>query len=49
MSTFLINLATAPAEESDHFANMSRPEIIVTEKWARQLEGLSKKGEKSQY
>ncbi|VVN71021.1 hypothetical protein PS718_00428 [Pseudomonas fluorescens] len=38
VSTFIINLAGAPAEESDRFARMSRPEIIVKEKWSRQLE-----------
>lgn len=38
VSTFIINLATAPATESGRFASMSRPEIIVKEKWSRQLE-----------
>ena len=38
VSTFLINLAGAPAEESARFSSMSRPEIVVTEKWSRQLE-----------
>jgi hypothetical protein len=38
VSTFLINLAAAPAVESAQFATMSRPEIVVTEKWSRQLE-----------
>ena len=38
VSTFLINLAAAPAEDSDRFANMSRPEIVITEKQSRQLE-----------
>lgn len=37
-STFLINLAAAPAEESDRFAIMSRPKIVVSEKWSRRLE-----------
>jgi hypothetical protein len=41
-STFLINLASAPAEESARFANMSRPEIVVSEKWSRQLDRFSK-------
>jgi len=41
-STFLINLAAAPAEESARFATMSRPEIVVTEKWSRQLEQFAK-------
>ncbi|WP_212625108.1 hypothetical protein [Pseudomonas sp. PP3] len=38
VSTLLINLAGATAYESGRFANMSRPEIVVTEKWSRQLE-----------
>lgn len=37
VSTFLINLAAAPAEDSYRFANMSRPEIVITEKQSRQL------------
>ncbi|MCT8948441.1 hypothetical protein [Pseudomonas iridis] len=44
VSTFLINLAAAPAEESVRFAIMSRPEIIVKEKWSRQLEEFAKTG-----
>jgi hypothetical protein len=32
VSTFLINLAVAPAENSKAFANMSRHEIVITEK-----------------
>ncbi|WP_238539313.1 hypothetical protein [Pseudomonas sp. GM55] len=44
MSTFLINLAAAPAEVSARFATMSRPEIVVTEKQSRQLEGFTKTG-----
>ncbi|WP_238540724.1 hypothetical protein [Pseudomonas sp. GM48] len=44
MSTFLINLAFAPAEESTRFAIMSRPEIVVNEKWSRQLEKFAKTG-----
>ncbi|WP_259464255.1 hypothetical protein [Pseudomonas prosekii] len=35
-SMLLIKLAAAPAEESALFASMSRPEIVVTEKWSRQ-------------
>jgi hypothetical protein len=42
VSTLLINLAAAPPEESARFANMSRPEIIVKEKWSRQLEEFAK-------
>jgi hypothetical protein len=44
VSTFLINLAAAPADESARFASMPRPEIIVTEKWSRQLERFAEKG-----
>ena len=44
VSTFLINLAAAPAEESARFATMSRPEIVVKEKWSRQLEEFAKTG-----
>ena len=44
VSTFLINLAAATAYESGQFANMSRPEIIVTEKWSRQLNEFAKTG-----
>jgi len=41
VSTFLINLAAATAEDSARFATMSRPEIIVKEKWARQLSNFA--------
>ncbi|WP_047711390.1 hypothetical protein [Pseudomonas lactis] len=44
VSTFLINLAAAPAEETARFANMSRPEIVVSEKQSRQLERFAKTG-----
>jgi hypothetical protein len=44
VSTFLINLASAPAEESARFASMSRHEIVVSEKWSRQLEEFAKNG-----
>lgn len=37
VSTLILNLAAAPAEESARFANMSRPKIVVKEKWSRQL------------
>lgn len=43
VSTFLINLASAPAEESARFANMSRPEIVITEKQSRQLKAFAKR------
>ena len=41
VSTFLINLAGSHAEESARFASMSRPEIVVSEKWSRQLDEFS--------
>jgi hypothetical protein len=44
VSTFLINLAAAPAEDSARFASMSRPEIVITEKQSRQLEAFAKTG-----
>ncbi|WP_223531292.1 hypothetical protein [Pseudomonas sp. GL-R-19] len=44
VSTFLINLASAPTEESARFAAMLRPKIIVKEKWSRQLEEFRKTG-----
>lgn len=44
VSTFLINLAAAPAEESTRFTTMSRPEFVITEKQSRQLEEFSKTG-----
>ncbi|MNG35523.1 hypothetical protein D3C84_1222850 [compost metagenome] len=44
VSTLLINLAAAPAEESARFANMSRPEIVITKKWSRQLERFAATG-----
>lgn len=39
-----INLAAATVEESGRFANMSRPEIVVTEKQSRQLEQFARTG-----
>ncbi|WP_252959788.1 hypothetical protein [Pseudomonas simiae] len=44
LSTLLINLAAAPAEESVRFISMSRPLFEVTEKQSRQLEEFSKTG-----
>ncbi|MHA6138463.1 hypothetical protein ACX3YC_13640 [Pseudomonas mohnii] len=44
VSTFLLNLATAPTDESARFSSMSRPEIVVTEKQSRQLERFSRTG-----
>jgi len=43
-STFLLNLAAAPAEETARFANMSRPEIVVSEKQSRQLQKFAETG-----
>ena len=44
VSTFIINLAGAPTEESARFACMSRPAIVITEKQSRQLESFAKTG-----
>jgi len=44
VSTMILNLAAAPPEESARFANMSRPEIVVSEKWPRQLEAFARTG-----
>ena len=44
LSTLLINLAAAPAEESARFIIMSRPVFEVTEKQSRQLDEFSKSG-----
>ncbi|WP_053151149.1 hypothetical protein [Pseudomonas sp. P97.38] len=44
VSSFIINLAAAPAEESERFASMSRPELVIKEKWSRQLEYFAKTG-----
>lgn len=44
VSTFLINLAAAPAEDSARFIIMSRPAFEVTEKQSRQLERFAKTG-----
>lgn len=43
VSTFLINLAGVTAYESGQLANMSRPEIVVTEKQSRQFEEFVRK------
>lgn len=48
VSTLLINLAAAPAEESTPFASMSRPEIVITEKQSRQLERFQRTGVEQQ-
>ena len=44
VSTLLINLAAAPAEDSARFSTMSRPKIVVTEKWSRKLEEFATTG-----
>lgn len=44
MSTFIINLAAATAEDSERFVSMSRPESIIKEKWSRQLENFAATG-----
>lgn len=44
VSTFVISLAAAPAAESERFSSMSRPEIIIKEKWSRQLQRFAKAG-----
>jgi hypothetical protein len=44
VSTLLINLAAMPFEASACFASMSRPKIVVSEKWSRQLDEFAKTG-----
>lgn len=44
VSTFIINLAGTPAAESERFVSMSRPKILIKEKWSRQLEEFAKNG-----
>lgn len=44
VSTFIINLAAAPTEESERFVSMSRPELVIKDKWSRQLEDFAKTG-----
>ncbi|KAA0995495.1 hypothetical protein FQ192_10680 [Pseudomonas sp. ANT_J12] len=44
VSTFIINMAAAPAEESERFSNMARQKIVITEKWSRQLDEFAKTG-----
>ena len=41
LSTLLINLAKAPAEDTARFAAMSRPVIVITEKQSRQLKAFA--------
>ncbi|OOL34025.1 hypothetical protein [Pseudomonas sp. FSL W5-0299] len=47
VSTFLINLAGATVFESGKFANMSRPEIVITEKQSRQLKDFARREDNS--
>lgn len=44
VSTFIINLAAAPVTESERFVKMSRPKIVIKEKWSRQLESFAATG-----
>lgn len=44
VSTFIINLAAAPASDSERFVTMSRPELLIKEKWSRQLEAFAATG-----
>ena len=44
VSTFLINLAAAAAEDTERFASMSRPKILISEKRSRQLEAFATTG-----
>jgi hypothetical protein len=44
VSTLLINLAAAPADESARYTTMSRPDFEITEKQSRQLEAFRKTG-----
>lgn len=44
VSSFIINLAAAPPAESERFVSMSRPELIIKEKWSRQLDEFARTG-----
>lgn len=44
VSTLIINLAAAPAAESERFASMSRPEIVIKDKWSHQLDEFAATG-----
>lgn len=44
VSTMIINLAAAPAVESERFASMSRPELVIKDKWSRQLKEFAATG-----
>ncbi|MOA66477.1 hypothetical protein D3C78_1932510 [compost metagenome] len=45
VSTFILNLAAAPTEESVRFTNMSRHEITISENVSRKLERAYRHGE----
>ncbi|CAH0316433.1 hypothetical protein SRABI89_05057 [Pseudomonas koreensis] len=47
VSTFIINLAGASAADSERFAVMSRPELVIKEKWSRKLEEFASTGVES--
>ena len=47
ISTFLINLAAAPVEESARFATMSRQPFEISEKQSRLLDEFAKREEAS--
>lgn len=44
VSTVLINVASAPAAESERFANMSRPTIVITENQSKKLDRFARTG-----
>ncbi|WP_339433052.1 hypothetical protein [Pseudomonas sp. EA_65y_Pfl2_P78] len=44
VSTFIINLAAAPAEESERCVRMSRPVFVPNENQSRQLERFARTG-----
>lgn len=47
VSSFIINLAVAPDEESGRFVTMSRPKFVTSEKQSRQLEKFAETGSES--
>ncbi|MBC3272276.1 hypothetical protein HU765_20265 [Pseudomonas sp. SWRI81] len=44
VSRFIINLAAAPTEDLERFVSMSRPELVINEKWSRKLEAFAATG-----
>lgn len=44
VSSFIINLAAAPADDSARFASMSRPVFVPTVEQSRQLDRFAKTG-----